>query len=134
MPVALGLDFGTTTLSAIAIRPDGSTAARLTHVHDAVITGLAPGRSEFRMTTLWDAAIAALGRLNSELRGEQPVCLGFSAQMHGGLLVDDRLNPVTELINWQDKRALETAPGAKADVWTELLDRATPDAMEPTGG
>lgn len=133
MSVALGLDFGTTTLSAIAIRPDGSTAARLTHVHDAAIPGLPTGRSELRLTTLWDAALAALRRLSDELRGETPACLGFSAQMHGGLLVDDRLDPVTELINWQDKRGLEAVPGAATDVWTELLDRATSEAMEPTG-
>jgi sugar (pentulose or hexulose) kinase len=133
MPVAIGLDFGTTTLSAIAIRPDGSTAARITHVHDAAIPNLPPGRSELRLATLWEASLSVLARLTAELNGDQPVCLGFSAQMHGGLLVDDRLSPVTELINWQDKRALETAPGAQADIWTELLEKTPADALESTG-
>lgn len=133
MSLAIGLDFGTTTLSAIAIRTDGSTAARITHVHDAAIPDLPTGRSELRVSTLWDASLSVLSRLTKQLAGEAPGCLGFSAQMHGGLLVDEQLQPVTELINWQDKRGLETLPGAATDLWTELLDRAPAHALESTG-
>jgi sugar (pentulose or hexulose) kinase len=133
MAVTLGLDFGTTSLSAVAVRDDGSLAARETLVHGAAIPGLPTGHSELRLKTLYEAGIELLGRLAVAVRGERIAGLGFSSQMHGGLLVDDTLLPQTELINWQDKRALTVPPDATRDLWTELLDRCPAPALEPTG-
>lgn len=44
----------------------------------------------------------------------------FSSQMHGMLLVNPLLEPLTPFIGWQDERLLETAP-KQSKTWLDLL-------------
>jgi sugar (pentulose or hexulose) kinase len=132
MPVSLALDFGTTSISAIALRHTGEPVARITHPHDASITGLATGRAEQRPDRLFDLGLDVLSRLVADLR-EPVVALGLTGQMHGVLLVDDHLEPAAPLITWQDKRSLEPLEVTGPRPYDELLSRVTDADMEPTG-
>ena len=132
MPVSLALDFGTTSISAIAIRHTGEPVAKVTHPHDAAIPGLPAGRAEQRPERLFELGLDVLARLVADVR-EPVTALGLTGQMHGVLLVDDRLVPQTPLITWQDKRSLETPAGGGPRPYDELLSRVTDAEMEPTG-
>lgn len=117
MPIALGLDFGTTSISAVAVAEDGHLIARSTRHHQADVAGLPTGHAEQAPEQLLNAAYDALSGLVKSQR-EPPICLGMTGQMHGVLLADANLEPVTNLITWQDKRALE-----RSDTGQPWLDR-----------
>jgi sugar (pentulose or hexulose) kinase len=74
------------------------------------------------------ATAERLGGRSSELVG-----LGITGQQHGGVIVDDRLTPLTPLINWQDRRAMETIQGTQETYLSRAQTRAGSDAPERAG-
>jgi sugar (pentulose or hexulose) kinase len=139
MPLVLGLDIGTTTITALALdAADGSIVARTTTANDAEITSAtdrARGYSGWDPRKMTDAACRCLRATAEQLgsRRDDLVGLGITGQQHGGLLVDDRLTPLTPLINWQDRRALETLPGTRETYLSRAQSLAGPDAPERAG-
>jgi sugar (pentulose or hexulose) kinase len=107
MKLALGLDLGTTTTSAIAVREDGSVAASVTRPNNAT-TGdaepLLPGAAEQRAEQHYETAIHALRDLAVQIDGSA-CCVGLTGQMHGGLLIDAKRLPVSGVMTWQDRRS-----------------------------
>lgn len=113
MPIVLGLDIGTTTITALAVDVvSGEVAARATAPHDAEVT-TGPGKQ--RGYCEWDAsktievscqclrdAGRQLGDRRQDLAG-----IGLTGQQHGLLLVDRANRPQGPFINWQDRRAEE---------------------------
>ena len=133
--LALGLDFGTTSLSAVAVRSDGSLARHLTRDHHADIRDLPDGSAEQSPRQLLETAIELIAELVTGL-SESIACLGLTGQMHGLILADAALNPVSNLVTWQDRRSL--APAGKesvdADSWLVQFQKACdPEAMVRTG-
>jgi sugar (pentulose or hexulose) kinase len=139
MPAVLGVDLGTTTVTALALDTDsGAILACCTRPNQADITtpaDRARGRSE------WDAhqiAMTACGCLN-EVAGalggrlRDLAGLGITGQQHGGLLLDAGAKPLTPLINWQDRRALETYPAGSRTYLQEACLRLGEDAPRRTG-
>lgn len=130
MPITLGLDFGTTSISAAAVAEDGRLVARGTKTHRADVAGLPPGRAEQSPQLLLKAACELLTEVAARLP-EPPVCLGLTGQMHGVLLADSVMRPVGNLITWQDRRSLEAADaGVPLDRFRSLCDAA---AVSRTG-
>lgn len=109
MSLAFALDLGTTSLSAVAVARDGTVVARLNRPNPAHVTGLPTGHAEQDPVRLREAAFDVLRELAQTAPGN-PMCLGLTGQMHGGLLVDRTRRPLTNLITWQDRRALEHLP------------------------
>lgn len=117
MPVSLGLDLGTTSISALAVNDNGTVVARSSCNHDAAIRGLPAGHAEQDPQVFVEAAIKVLRDVSGQL-AQRPECLGLTGQMHGVLLLDESLSPVTNLITWQDLRSSESA-AAGAGTWLE---------------
>lgn len=131
MSLAIGLDLGTTSICAVAVDLNGNPVGRVTRAHNADLPTSNPRHAEQSPDRLWRTACAVLRELTAELN-ETPASLGVTGQMHGMLLVNDRLKPLGPLITWKDRRALE---GGKSG--TSLLEefRALCDAeaVEKTG-
>ncbi len=117
MPITLGLDIGTTTITALALDAErGDVVAAVTLANDADITppeNKAGGRSEWDALRMamkaYDAAREAAGKLGAR---KADVCgIGLTGQQHGVVIVDDEQRPLTPFINWQDRRGLERAGG-----------------------
>ncbi|MGC1275090.1 MAG: FGGY family carbohydrate kinase [Planctomycetaceae bacterium] len=117
MSISLGLDFGTTSISAVAVAENGRLVARSTRQHRADVAGLPTGHAEQSSEPLLKAACDALAELIKGL-SEPPICLGMTGQMHGVLLADANCRPLSNLITWQDKRSLE-----RSDTGQTWLDR-----------
>ncbi len=135
MPLALGLDIGTTSIAALALDGDGRVVAQTAATNDAALAGLPPGRAEQAPLAIEQRALAALEALTSQL-DETPVCLGLTGQMHGILLADAEGAPLTPLVTWQDRRANE--PAASGRTYLEalletLLDRCPAAALDGPG-
>lgn len=117
MPIAIGLDIGTTTITALALDASaGGVVASTTIPNDADVTSPADaerGRSEWDARKMaqrgCEAVRAVVGQLqagHTEVAG-----IGLTGQQHGLVLVDAGLQPVGPFIGWRDRRGLEPAPG-----------------------
>ncbi len=116
MPLTLGLDVGTTSITALALdTATGGVALRASARADAETTSPADrgrGRSEWDAARLATQAFATLRRVADGLgdRRRAVVGLAVTGAQHGGLVVDEALHPLTPYINWQDRRAADLAP------------------------
>lgn len=129
----LAVDLGTSKICVVAL--DQETARLLalcSVVNDSFVTGLPNDRHEQcpqRTLALCETLIAQL--LADEcVAGRSVQGIGFSGQMHGVLLVDSALHPLTNLITWRDRRtAALDLPGNIA----ESVARLPADAPSRTG-
>lgn len=100
---ALGLDIGTTSLSAAAIdTATGRQLASVTVANDAAIPGGDAERlqSPERLAALAQELLDAV----SEKLDERPRCIGVTGQMHGRLYYDALGRAVSPLATWEDGR------------------------------
>lgn len=139
MPLAIGLDVGTTTITALAVDvASGEIVARCTRPNDAEITApedKARGYSEWDARRIAAAAIAALGEMAAQLRPNvrRAAALGLTGQQHGVVLVDEQLAPLGPFINWQDRRAEGLNPASGRTWLDEVREAAGPSARTRTG-
>jgi sugar (pentulose or hexulose) kinase len=124
MPLLAGLDLGTTKLTAIAFDPDrGEVVCRTALPNEANLTSAADrslGRSEWHAGQIVSRGFDCLRQLVRDLgsRRREIAAIGVTGQQHGAVLVDAQLQPLTPLINWQDRRGNEFIPGTQ-ETWVE---------------
>ena len=139
MPLLAGIDLGTTKLTAIAFDPEpGEVVCRTALANEANITPAADralGRSEWDARQIVSRAFDCLRQLLQQLgpRRHEVAAIGITGQQHGTVLVDDRLQPLTPLINWQDRRGNELRPGTR-ETWVDWArQRVGESAIERCG-
>lgn len=133
MPLLIGLDLGTTTITALAIDAGTGKVARIaTRPNTCEVT--APddkrkGRSE------WDAAGITRLALDClrELGPGEYAGIGITGQQHGVLLTDGQSTPLSPLINWQDKRGDEPMTGT-SQSWVSAARERAGDAAPARAG
>jgi sugar (pentulose or hexulose) kinase len=138
MPIVLGVDVGTTTITAIAVdTARGDILARATAANQAAITSTADktrGFSEWDARKIVATACACLRDSAAALPASAALAgIGLTGQQHGVVIVDAALQPATSLINWQDRRGEETYPGSDRTYVEEAGVRLGPEAPERTG-
>ena len=131
MTLALALDLGTTSIAAVAVDNSGALVARATITNSSTVNGLPAGHAEQDPSQLRSLAFQCLRELAAQLPSA-PICLGITGQMHGGLLVDARRRPLTNLVTWQDRRA-NTPTADKRSFLESLLSRCSESALLRTG-
>lgn len=122
--ISLGLDLGTTTISAVVADMETKTVlASCTRKHDADLPTEDP-REKIQSAQIMEAAARDI--LNQMLEQYPQVCaIGITGQMHGIVYLDAAGNLVSPLYTWQDQRGLEIC----AD-----LTRRTGHALAPGYG
>ena len=128
MAIVLGLDLGTSKLCALALSTDARRVVRTTSgpdrpgrvlavrtaPNDADVPDLPPDRHEQDPAKILDRSLGLIRELLAEeaVEAEDVAGLCVAGQMHGVLLVDRGLQPVSNLVTWRDRRALKpTEPG-----------------------
>ena len=113
MPIVLGLDVGTTTITTLALDTDrGRVVARDTTPNDAETTSPSDKSRGF---CEWDArriaalACRSLQNVARSLAGgaNELAGIGLTGQQHGVVLLNSGLNPLGPFVNWQDRRTEE---------------------------
>lgn len=127
-----GLDLGTTSVSAVAIRRDGGTAHAVTRNHNAAVPGISGGYAEQDPARILTTARHVLRELATACRSSRIVCLGMTGQMHSTVLLDKSCRPLTSVITWQDRRAVVESGGST--ILERLLARCSIEALQNTGG
>lgn len=139
MPLLLGIDLGTTKLTAIVFDPEtGEVIARSALSNDANCTSEADrsrGRSEWNATRIIDRTLECVHAATTAARGRavEIAAIGVTGQQHGALLIDDRFQPMTPLINWQDRRGNDPLPGERGSFVDGARDRLGSDLARRCG-
>ena len=122
----LGIDIGTSKVAAVLWdAAAGRLVAAHSMEHRAAVAGLPAGRAEQDVARIWAAVRTAMARFSAADRAAVRR-IGVTGQMHGVVVVDQQLAPVTNLVTWQDQRCLEDG------FLAEFRDR-TGDASVHTG-
>ncbi len=103
----LGIDIGTSKVAVVVFSPPNTLVSVLSSPHDASIPQSAhPSRSEQDPNRIISVCFELIRKLDPELRAKI-AAVGVTGQMHGIVLLNKSLDPVSPLINWQDQRCLE---------------------------
>lgn len=100
--LSVGIDIGTTTISAVVydiqnkMQVKSYTVSHNSYVHSDIYSEQDTNLIIEKSTKLLDTIIDTY---------ENIVSIGITGQMHGIVYVESNGNPVSNLINWQDKRA-----------------------------
>jgi sugar (pentulose or hexulose) kinase len=136
MSVFIGLDLGTTKITALALSDREPAVVAVcslpTPPRNAPAEG---GYFEWDAVAIAEQAeqclaglVASVGSGRSEV-----AAVGVTGQQHGVVVVDDTLRPLTPFINWQDRRGDEYCPGSGRTYVEEAHARLGPDAVRRAG-
>ena len=109
--IAVGIDIGTTTVSAAVMDIDKCVQLEVYSIPhgSSVASGI---YSEQSVSVIMDKSEKLLSHILRCYEGV--VSIGISGQMHGILYVDRDGEPISNLINWQDKRADQPLSSGKS--------------------
>ena len=99
MTAVVGLDVGTTGVKAVAISADGEVLAVASRGY--ALSTPRPGWAEQDPEQWWTAAESALAEVAA---GHEVAGIGFSGQMHGLVVLDERGGVIRPAILWNDQR------------------------------
>ncbi|UCD37552.1 MAG: hypothetical protein JSW54_12090 [Fidelibacterota bacterium] len=111
LEILLVLDQGTSSTRALAFDPTGHIVAF--HTHTVHTHRPQPGHAEMDPRAVLDSVDAVLDRTLDDLERDnwQPAALGLSVQRSSFLLWDEtRREPLTPILTWQDRRAVDDLP------------------------
>lgn len=129
MAVVLGLDEGTTGVTALAVREDGRVVGR--GYREITQHYPAPGLVEHDAEELFRRSLKAAREAIAQA-GERPVALGITNQRETVVLWDRRtLKPVAPAIVWQDRRTADRCRELEASGALPLLRSRTGLVADP---
>ena len=139
MPIVVGVDLGTTKITSLALDSASREVLAVgTVANEANVTSDADrsrGRSEWNADQIVSQRIACLKGMADQLgeRVDHVTGIGITGQQHGVVLVKPNGQPVSPLINWQDRRALDAMPGGQRTWLDETRSLLGDDVWRRTG-
>lgn len=129
----LGIDAGTTSVSAALIDAEsGGLLGTASRPHRAYLDTTGPAREQ-DLDAIFSAIETTVSELTGSFRGISEIAgIGVTGQMHGFVLLDERLDHLTPFVTWEDARALESAPDGGR--WIDLFNRRFGALLESTPG
>ena len=122
----IGLDIGTTSLSAIALDP--ATGRQVAHrtVANRAGSSPGPGRTELDLSRLYELTVRCLAEVVAltELAHTAIQGIGVTGQQHGVALIGPDALPAAPAITWQDLRVQEPLPGSDRPVLDRFISAA----------
>ena len=109
MAIVISLDVGTTKLCAVAFDTESMrTLAIRSAANDADVPDLPPDRHEQNPVRIRDRLFDLIREVLADeaVSGAEMAGIGICGQMHGVLIVDAQLEPLTHLITWRDQRSV----------------------------
>ena len=110
MSVVIGLDIGSSAIKAVLFDSDAQQVLSSDRQDlNSRVLNLPPGHFEEDPNNIRKQAFAVIAALALEAKQQNRTveAIAFTGQMHGGLIVDSKLEPLTNFITWQDKRGDE---------------------------
>jgi xylulokinase len=122
----LGIDVGTGGTRALIIDAHGRVFASATEEHEPFASPQI-GWAEQHPEDWWRATCVAVRKAlaGAKLRSEEIACVGFSGQMHGAVMLDERGNVVRPALIWCDVRTEKQCADLTARIGQERLIQLT---------
>jgi len=122
----LGVDVGTSGTRAVVIGENGRVFASATEEH-APFASPRIGWAEQHPDDWWHATTIAIKNVlaQQDLRAEQIVCVGFSGQMHGAVMLDAQGAVVRPALIWCDVRTEKQGHQLTEQIGREKLIQLT---------
>jgi sedoheptulokinase len=135
--LTLGIDIGSSSTKALLYDPQSSQSVKafsetLSAKVEDIPSGYREENPEIVFTRTCDL-IRTSSKFAEEM-GCQIKRIAFTGQMHGGLFVDRDLNPLSNFITWQDKRADEILQGSQTRLIEEIRASLPAEEWLDTGG
>ncbi len=129
--VVIGVDLGTSKVKVLAFTLDGREVASASGEYPLLTP--APGYVEQDANAVYDAAMAALGRVLADqtVKSAEVLAVGVSSAMHGLVPVDGDGEPLGPFITWMDGRAADIAERWRADGTAQALYARTGAPVHP---
>lgn len=141
MPLVLGIDLGTTTLTALAVEAASGEVVACRQAPNAAETTTPAdrrrGRSEWDAEAIVRTALLLVRQVSDSLDPTTDVVgIGVTGQQHGVVIVDENGEPLTPFVNWQDRRGEDSGvdEGVGGETYVDrALRRVGPEAPARTG-
>ena len=116
----LGLDIGTTTISAVVLDSDHGVLSSVTEANDSFLTGAPYARMQnpARILEIAQSTVHKLYQQHPDV-----AAVGVTGQMHGILYLDAQGQPCSPLYTWQDGRGQELRPDGR--TWVQWMSEVT---------
>src|SRR5947209_2670298 len=103
MRAVVGVDIGSSSIKAVLFVPETNEVLHI--VREPLRSRVATSGLEEDPNIIRDQAFTSLRSLTSfaAANNHSIEAIAFTGQMHGGLIVDRELLPLTNFITWQDK-------------------------------
>lgn len=123
MSVVLGIDIGTSSVKAMLLDMEKGTAATESKAYGVDIP--AQGYAEQDPQVWWESLLEVLRRLRqgNSAAYQAVSAVGFSGQMHGLVLIDEKGLPARPAILWLDQRAGDQLEEIRRAVSREEMGR-----------
>lgn len=126
----LGIDVGTTGTRAVVTDERGNVVASATSEH-LPFASPQTGWAEQDAGDWWRATVEAVRAVLTEVRPDEIECIGFSGQMHGATLLDERGDVLRPAIIWCDGRTSAQCRRITDEVRAdELIELVANPALE----
>jgi xylulokinase len=122
-PLALGVDFGTSAVKAVAMTEHGQVEAEASADYPTDRPG--PNRAEQAPDDWWRALVTVCRSILSAVDGRRLVGIGLSGQLNGIVLVDAQGRVLRQALIWLDQNC---------DAETELLAQTFGDGLGRIAG
>ena len=122
----IGLDIGTTSLSAVVLDPESGRQVAHRTVANRAGSFPGPGRAELDLSRLYELTVQCLAGLvaQADLALTAIQGIGVTGQQHGVALVGRDAAPAGPAITWQDLRVQEPLPGSDRPVLDRFIAAA----------
>ncbi len=122
----IGLDIGTTSLSAVALDPESGRQAAHRTVANRAGSFPGAGRAELDLSRLYELTAQCLAELvaQADLAPTAIQGIGVTGQQHGVALIGPAGSPAGPAITWQDLRVQEPLPGSDRPVLERFISAA----------
>ena len=114
MQIILSVDIGTTSICVLALDVISQRVITVQSINnDSSINDVTQGFHEQDPNIIWRTVQKLIGRtltclIEHQYQVKAIEAMVVTGQMHGILLIDDKLQPCTNLITWRDQRAANT--------------------------
>ena len=118
----IGIDIGTGSMKAVAVRTDGKIIATSQYYYST--DNSRAGFSEQDPETIWQAFLGCINEISKKLK-HVTVTVSLSSAMHSLLVMDDKNKPLTPLITWADTRSEAIAEELRGAAEGKRIFKAT---------
>lgn len=128
----IGLDLGSSFLKGAVLDLEALAIRHIQRVpFPEPMGGLDPALREFNPAEVVAATDSLLGGLLEQ--APDAVGIVMCSQLHGMVLTTERGQAVSNLITWQDQRALQPFPGGRGSYFDEINRRLDPEQRRQLG-